>query len=127
MHGLMHRSPPTLVRARSQPTPPTAAASTDRPSALSQAHRRDPHDHVIHALINPRERTIVRTGPTGIARIAAPNGESVVTGPNIAVQITRQGFDVIEEPTHYKPLLIRGPGGRYYKVRTGIMVLSARG
>jgi hypothetical protein len=71
--------------------------------------------------------TIVRTGPRGVVQIGALDGGSVLVGPNMTIRLTRQGFDVLEEPIPVKPWGIPHRSGPDYKVRTDNAVLSARG
>jgi hypothetical protein len=71
--------------------------------------------------------TTVKTGPNSIVQIGALNGGSVLVGPNVTLQITGEGFDVLEEPFPVKPWTVPRRSGPDYKVRTDNAVLSARG
>ena len=51
----------------------------------------------------------------------------MLVGPNVTLQITGAGFDVLEEPFPVKPWSVPHRSGPDYNVRTDNAVLSARG
>jgi hypothetical protein len=70
--------------------------------------------------------TIIKTGADSVVAIGALDGNSVLVGPNTTVRLTKNGFEVLEAPKHFRPWKLH-KRGRDYEVRTDCAVLSARG
>jgi hypothetical protein len=81
---------------------------------------------IVHTNTYAEKGTIIKTGPNSIVKIGSLRGGSVLVGSNTTVRLTRNGFEILEQPRnpHFK---VHGTNGQDFRVRTCSAVLSARG
>jgi hypothetical protein len=82
----------------------------------------------IHTNVYAEPGAIVRTGRNSVLKVGSlDSGQAVLVGPDVTIEITKTGFEILEQPKHPRVWRIRHKPGEDYKVRTSSWVIAARG